>query len=96
MGGMLNSVHFFSLAESLPGKERSLSSFCWMLLLQPHVSKLSEAFYWGPHGITRVHSGGDDCSLFGRTCPVQSNTDPLSIPGRCSLQVFSLLSRGQY
>ena len=93
---MLNSVHFFSLAESLPGKERSLSSFCWMLLLQPHVSKLSEAFYWGPHGITRVHSGGDDCSLFGRTCPVQSNTDPLSIPGRCSLQVFSLLSRGQY
>ena len=29
-------------------------------------------------------------------CPVQSITDPLSIPGRCSLQVFTPLSRGQY
>ena len=32
----------------------------------------------------------------GVLCPVQSITDPLSIPGRCSLQVFSPLSRGQY
>ena len=23
--------------------------------------KLSEAFYWGPHGITRALCGGDDC-----------------------------------
>ena len=30
----------------------------------------------------------------GRLCPVQSITDPLSIPGRCSLHVFSLLSQG--
>lgn len=36
--------------------------------------------------------GGDDCSLSGGLCPVQSITDPLSIPGRCSLQVFSPLS----
>ena len=58
--------------------------------------KLSEAFYWGPHGITQALCGGDDCCLSGGTSPVQSITDPLSIPGRCSLQVFSPLSRGQY
>ena len=54
--------------------------------------KLSATFYWGPHGITRALCGGDDCSLSGGLCPVQSITDPLSIPGRCSLQVFSPLS----
>ena len=32
----------------------------------------------------------------GGLCPVQSITDPLSIPGRCSLQVFTPLSQGQY
>ena len=31
MGEMLNSVHFFSLAESLPGKERSQKSLFFLL-----------------------------------------------------------------
>ena len=49
MGGMLNSVHFFSLAESLPGKERSLSVGCCCCcnLMYQHYQRLSTGDYMG-------------------------------------------------
>ena len=65
---------------------------CYCNLFYQSYQKLST----GDHMGLLEHSVVVTALCLGGLCPVQSITDPLSIPGRCSLQVFTALSRGQY
>ena len=60
------------------------------------IYQSSQRLSTGDHMGLLEHSVVVTALCLGGLCPVQSITDPLSIPGRCSLQVFSPLSQGQY
>ena len=53
---IINRVHGFSSAESLPGKKRSFSSSCWTLLLLQSVS--------APHSGLPILFNWSFCSFF--------------------------------
>ena len=97
LGGMSNSVHFFSLAESLPGKERGLSSSCWGCsscnLMYQSYQRLSTGDHMGllESSVAMVATLCLEGLVLFRASLTLSASQ-----GRCSLQVFSPLFRGHY
>ena len=67
LGGLLQSPWLFIACVLARKGEESFFFLLGTAVVVTSCIKLSEAFYWGPHGITRAFCGGDDCSLSGGT-----------------------------